>query len=349
MKNKYQHYELVGTGHPDKLADWIADMFCQFVLDVDENAKVACEVMGCGDNIFVGGEIKTSLPKKHLEHIRNKVENSYKDATEHFNAKFQWHMQKQYSNITKLVEKENNEVGAGDQGICIGYACDETHINNYNLPLIQCFAHDFFDEWDWINNHDWKKIDRKLLVTSINGEIKHLIFATQSNKDAVLVENDLQLVLENLKKHYDFAKDFEYSLSNVWKQGGFKSDTGLTGRKIACDNFANCANGGGAFSGKDWTKVDRTGTYYARYLAKNILRKKHLHEVVVKLIYQIGDVYPKVFVNGLYEPRIKPQKLKDIINLYKNYRIDALTDNHWKLWYPWENADGDCEELRDYE
>lgn len=348
MKNNYQHYELVGMGHPDKLADWIADMFCQFVLDDDENAKVACEVMGCGDNIFIGGELKTSLPKKHIENIRNKVEVKYKDATKHFNAKFHWNMQKQYSNITQLVEKENDEVGAGDQGICIGYACDETP---YDIPLNQKFAHDFFDEWDRIKYGVGKKIDRKIIVTTLNGEIKHLIFATQSNLDAVLVENDLQLVLENLKEHYDFAKDFDYSLSNVWKQGGFKSDTGITGRKIACDNFANCANGGGAFSGKDWTKVDRTGTYYARYLAKNILTKKHLHEVVVKLIYQIGDMYPKVFVNGTYEPRIKPKKLKDIINIYNKYKIDALTDNHWKWWYPWEiiTAGGYCEELKDYE
>lgn len=349
MKNNYQHYELVGMGHPDKLADWIADMFCQFVLDDDENAKVACEVMGCGDNIFMGGELKTSLPKKHIEHIRNKVEVKYKDATKHFNAKFQWHMQKQYSNITKLVEKENDEIGAGDQGICIGYACDETM---YRLPLVQKFAHDFFNEWDRMKKCVGTKIDRKLLVTTLNGEIKHLIFATQSNQDAVLVENDLQLVLENLKEDYDFAKDFAYSLSNVWKQGGFKSDTGLTGRKIACDNFANCANGGGAFSGKDWTKVDRTGTYYARYLAKNILAKKPiLKEVVVKLIYQIGDIYPKVFVNGTYEPRIKPKKLKDIIKYYSQYRIDELTNFHWKSWYPWENepAEAFCEELKKYE
>ena len=303
-KVKYQHYELVGSGHPDKLADWIADMFCQFVLDKDENAKVACEVMGCGDNIFVGGELKTSLTKKQLEHIRNKVEVYYKDATEHFTAKFQWKMQKQYSNITQLVEKENNEIGAGDQGICIGYACDETL---YRLPLVQMFAHDFFGEWDRVKNCVGKKIDRKLLVTVLDREIKHIIFATQSNDDLKTVEKDLQLVLQNLEYEYCFAKDFKYTISNVWKQGGFKSDTGLTGRKIACDNFANCANGGGAFSGKDWTKVDRTGTYYARFLAKNILKKTLLDEVVVKLIYQIGDIYPKVFVNGVYEPRIKPK------------------------------------------
>ena len=348
MKNKYQQYELVGSGHPDKLADWIADMFCQFVLDDDENAKVACEVMGCGDNVFIGGELKTSLPKKHIEHIRNKVEVKYKDATKHFNAKFQWHMQKQYSNITRLVEKENNEVGAGDQGICIGYACDET---GCRLPMIQQFAHEVFDEWDRMKKLVGKKIDRKLLVTTLNGEIKHLIFATQSNVDKKLVEKDLQLVLENLKDDYYFADDFDYSISNVWKEGGFKSDTGLTGRKIACDNFANCANGGGAFSGKDWTKVDRTGTYYARYLAKNILKKKQLHEVVVKLIYQIGDIYPKVFVNGVYEPRIKPKKLKDIIKYYSQYRIDELTDLPWRTWYPWENepAEAFCEELKKYE
>ena len=356
--NKYEFFELVDRGHPDKLADWIADCFCNEVLQNDKNAKVACEVLGCGSKIFVGGEIKTNLSLDKIVEIQEYVEMMYRDETNHFSAFFYWQMQQQYQNITALVEKKNGAIGAGDQGICIGYACDETV---EMLPLIQVIAHKIFNKIEWTNTSPIRGdsdcehwfVDRNLLLTMENKKLKHLIFASQNDVgDRNFVEKKLQIVLNELKKEgVPFTNDFKYEISNVWKIGGFKSDTGLTGRKIACDNFANCPNGGGAFSGKDWTKVDRTGTYYARYLAKNILAKNpKLKEVVVKLIYKIGDEYPKVYVNGKLNNKIKTMKLKDVIEKFRHVNLHWLTNNHWHQELgEWEQIDEKCEELKDYE
>ena len=354
--SKLEIFEKVGPGHPDKVADQIADTFCSIILNLDINAKVACEVMIVDGKIIFGGELKVELEQKYIKlAMQQSVEKVLKLLD--INKKYFIYnkMQKQSNEINEAVELENEHIGAGDQGICIGYACRET---TEHLPKVQVVA-------DYIIKEITKLIktkqivgfgyDMKLLLTlgkfdsTTNWSAKQIIFAIQHDKSKTLneVRTYMRYIISKLLYEQDVEitpfTEFIINAGGTFHKGGSDADTGLTGRKIACDNFANCSNGGGAFSGKDWTKVDRTGTYLARYIANNVLyHNPYLNEVIVKLVYAIGQEYPKIYINGAQNKTIKLKPLYKIIDIFKNkmcYSLDEITMNHWIWDLPWEEIE----------
>ena len=277
----YRTAESVSPRHPDKLCDQISDAILDAYLAADPNARVAAETCGGHGIVFVTGEI-TSTADVDIPTIVRRIAG---DVEVH----------------TKVV-KQSPEIaagvgtgGAGDQGIMIGYACDETpEMLPREVVLARRLNQFIFKAYPY---------DGKTQVTiAPDGSIDSIVasFQNVSHDDLeakvreFIVANNLT---GNLELHINPAGD--------WNQGGFDADTGLTGRKLIVDNYGpRVAIGGGCYSGKDATKVDRSAAYMARRIAVDYLRKRQAHEVLVRLAYAIGYAEPlekTVVVDGVAE------------------------------------------------
>ena len=267
----YRTAESVSPKHPDKLCDQISDAILDAYFAKDPNARVAAETCGGHGVVFVTGEI-TSTANVDIEKIVHRI--AGKDVEVH----------------TKIV-KQSPEIaqgvdtgGAGDQGIMIGYACDETP---ELLPKEVVFARR-------LNQYIYDKYpyDGKTQITlNPKGKIESVVasFQNVSNKDLK------DIVKKWLKENKLDSKDIQIYANPAgdWNQGGFDADTGLTGRKLIVDNYGpRIAIGGGCYSGKDPSKVDRSAAYMARRIAVDYLRKRQAHEVLVRLAYAIGKAEP---------------------------------------------------------
>ena len=280
--------ESVSEGHPDKVCDRISDMVVDTYLSKDPQARVACETLTTTNKVVIAGE--TRGPKIKNEDLINKVRNCIKDIG--YDQKgFSWktaniesHLHEQSSDIAMGVDsKGNKDEGAGDQGIMFGYACTET---KDFMPAPIHFSHRILR----LMAEDRKKgsikgiePDSKSQVTMLYkdnkpSKVTSVVISTQHSKD--LNQKQVKdLVLPYIEKSIpkDLIKDL--SEENIYVNptgqfiiGGPDGDTGLTGRKIIVDTYGGAApHGGGAFSGKDPTKVDRSAAYAARYIAKNIV------------------------------------------------------------------------------
>lgn len=266
----YKTAESVSPKHPDKLCDQISDAILDAYLEQDPDARVAAEACGGHDVVFVTGEI-TSTADVDVPAIVKRIAGD--DVEIH----------------TKIV-KQSPEIaagvdtgGAGDQGIMIGYACDET---DELLPREVVLARR-------LNQFIFAKhpYDGKTQVTiAPDGSIDSVVASFQN------VEHD---ELEKLVREFIDANGLEGKLelhinpAGDWNQGGFDADTGLTGRKLIVDNYGpRVAIGGGCYSGKDPSKVDRSAAYMARKIAVDYLRKRGAHDVLVRLAYAIGHDQP---------------------------------------------------------
>ncbi|MBR0431731.1 methionine adenosyltransferase domain-containing protein [Candidatus Saccharibacteria bacterium] len=271
MSSFYRTAESVSPKHPDKLCDQISDAILDAYFAKDPNARVAAETCGGHGVVFVTGEI-TSTANVDIEKIVHRI--AGKDVEVH----------------TKIV-KQSPEIaqgvdtgGAGDQGIMIGYACDETP---ELLPKEVVFARR-------LNQYIYDKYpyDGKTQITlNPKGKIESVVasFQNVSNKDLK------DIVKKWLKENKLDSKDIQIYANPAgdWNQGGFDADTGLTGRKLIVDNYGpRIAIGGGCYSGKDPSKVDRSAAYMARRIAVDYLRKRQAHEVLVRLAYAIGKAEP---------------------------------------------------------
>ena len=292
--------ESVGAGHPDKICDQISDYVLDACLKNDPNSKVACEVFASNRLIVVGGEITT---------------NSYVDIT-----KTAWDVVKplgytendftiisnvnsQSPDIFQAVAKINNEIGAGDQGIVFGYATNET--KNY-MPLPISIAHDLVKLAEKLRKDKkfkWAKSDMKSQVTidytdEKKPKVHTVLMSIQHDenynekefKDFVTNE-----IIARTIKSYGLNEDYQTIInpSGKFVVGGPIGDTGLTGRKIIVDTYGGFSrHGGGAFSGKDYTKVDRSGAYFARYIAKNIVASGLADKCEIQIAYGIGLTEP---------------------------------------------------------
>ena len=265
MKNKLsvRTAEFVSPKHPDKICDFIADSVLDAYLAVDKNSRVAVEVMGGHKLVTINGEI-TSTGKPNIEKlVKNIVGGDFKIII---------NLVQQSPQIAQGVDIG----GAGDQGIMKGYACKET--KNF-MPLEYELARDLCQKV-------FKKYpyDGKTQVTVKNGKVIKVVVSFQNTKNDIL----LPLVKKIIK-----AEEYLINPAGEWTQGGFDADTGLSGRKLIVDNYGpEIAIGGGSFSGKDYTKVDRSGAYMARKIAVDLLRKNKAKEVQVKLAYAIGKSQP---------------------------------------------------------
>ena len=281
-KFEYRTAESVSPRHPDKLCDRISDAILDACLTQDSNSRVAIEVMGGHGIITITGELTTKAYVDMREIARRIAGDQYG---------VQVNVVKQSPEIAAGVDIG----GAGDQGIMIGYACDETP---EMLPLEVVLSRR-------LNQFIYKKFpfDGKTQVTLRNGEIESVVASFQ---------NAPKSELENLIKKWLEQKNFSNLKIKIftnpagdWSQGGFEADTGLTGRKLVIDNYGpRISIGGGAFSGKDASKVDRSAAYMARRIAVDYLRDHQAKEVFVRLAYAIGIADPvekSVIIDGVHE------------------------------------------------
>lgn len=292
--------EAVSEGHPDKVCDQISDAILTRCLEIDKNAHVACEVMIGENKVIIGGEITmngsvdyVSIAKSVLKEIGY---NSYEDGFDSDSASYEILVKKQSSDIFNAVSKE--EIGAGDQGIIFGYAVNET--KNY-MPLTIEIANKILllaTKKRKSGEFEWARPDMKSQVSIEYGDknrVDTVLVSIQHSADfneEKFKKYIKEEIVEQVLKEYDLIKD-DYKLiinpSGRFVIGGPVGDFGLTGRKIIVDTYGGRGHhGGGAFSGKDPTKVDRSAAYYCRYVAKNIVASGVADECEIQVAYAIG-------------------------------------------------------------
>jgi len=332
QKNNYLFTsESVSEGHPDKVCDRISDMVVDSYLSKDPFSRVACETLTTTNKVVLAGEIRG--PKIEKDEIINKIRNCIKDIgydQEGFSwktANIETFLHEQSSDIAMGVDsKGNKDEGAGDQGIMFGYACEET---DELMPAPIYFSHKILR----LMAEDRKKNilkgiepDSKSQVTMLYENNKPLkvtsiVISTQHSKGLNLSQvKDLIIPYINkaIPKKYIHeleSKEIYINPTGQFIIGGPDGDTGLTGRKIIVDTYGGAApHGGGAFSGKDPTKVDRSAAYVARYLAKNIVAAGVSNKCLIQLAYAIGVSKPlSIYLKLAEEDGNKIEKVKKII------------------------------------
>lgn len=305
--------EFVSPLHPDKICDFIADSILDAYLDGDKNSRVAIEVMGGHKLITINGEV-TSNANPDLESVVNGiVGNDYKVII---------NTVKQSPEIAAGVDTG----GAGDQGIMKGFATSETP---EMLPLEYTLARNLCQKVFEVYPYDGKT-----QVTVEGGVVTTVVVSFQNTKSDELLD---------LVKSIIDAKEYLINPAGEWVQGGFDADTGLSGRKLIIDNYGpEIPIGGGSFSGKDYTKVDRSGAYMARKIAVEILRAKSASEVFVKLAYAIGKADPVMAVaviDGVEEKitnyDLSPKGIREYLKLDTVQYKDTCKWGHFGHNFPW--------------
>ena len=332
MTNNYLFTsESVSEGHPDKVCDRISDMVVDTYIKKDPLSRVACETLTTTNRVVLAGE--TRGPKIGKDELIDKVRNCIKDIgydQDGFswkNSKIETYLHEQSSDIAMGVDsKDNKDEGAGDQGIMFGYACKET---DDLMPAPIHFSHKILR----LMAEDRKKgilkgiePDSKSQVTMLyekNKPVKvtSVVISTQHSKDLnqdKVKEKVIPYIKKSIPENYLNELNQNEIYINPTGQfiiGGPDGDTGLTGRKIIVDTYGGAApHGGGAFSGKDPTKVDRSAAYVSRYLAKNIVSAGVSEKCLIQLSYAIGVSKPlSVFVKLAEDDEMKTANVIKII------------------------------------
>ncbi len=331
-KNYLFTSESVSEGHPDKVCDKISDMVVDTYLSKDPVSRVACETLTTTNKVILAGE--TRGPKLEKEELVNKVRECIKDIG--YDQKgFSWktadietYLHEQSTDIAMGVDsKENKDEGAGDQGIMFGYACKETE---ELMPAPIYFSHKILRLMARDRKNGVLKgiePDSKSQVTMLYEnekpvKVSSVVISTQHSKD-INKKKVQELIIPYIQK--SIPKNFLEGLNDKeiyinptgqFVIGGPDGDTGLTGRKIIVDTYGGAApHGGGAFSGKDPTKVDRSAAYVSRYLAKNIVSSGVSDKCLIQLAYAIGVSKPlSVFVKLNENDEDKVDHVKKVIN-----------------------------------
>ena len=277
----YRTAESVSPKHPDKLCDQISDAILDAHLEEDPNARVAVDVTGGHGYVFVTGEVTSRAENVDVEAIVRRIAGD---------VKVYEHLVCQSGEIAQGVDTG----GAGDQGIMIGYATNETpELLPLEVVLSRRLNEYLYKQWPF---------DGKTQVTLLDDKIVSVVASFQHAP-----QKELRSAVEAWLKGQSVAAEVTLHInpSGDWDQGGFDADAGLTGRKLIVDNYGpRISIGGGAFSGKDATKVDRSAAYMARKIAVDYLRTRGAKEVFVRLAYAIGVAEPleaTVLVDGVRE------------------------------------------------
>jgi len=277
--------ESVTSGHPDKVCDQISDAILDACLAQDPYSRVAVETFGSHGLLVLGGEVSTSAIVDYKT-IAKKVykEIGYDDELEI---------------ICRIVEQSNDIAqgvdtgGAGDQGIMYGYATNET---SQLLPSALVKVHQLTEGLEKLRKIEacpWLGPDGKAQITVENNVITKVLVSTQHDKDVSQEQIHRELTEKLIHPIVGEVDEILINPTGIFIQGGFEADAGLTGRKIMVDTYGGLApHGGGAFSGKDATKVDRSAAYMARYVAKQLVHRGLGKEVLVSVAYAIGKVEP---------------------------------------------------------
>jgi len=377
MENYIFTSESVTEGHPDKVCDQISDAVLDELLRQDKNSKVAVETFAANGLIIVAGEVNTDgyvdVQKIARETIKNIGYTDPAFGVDCDHVGIMVSLNEQSPDIAQGVDKLSvEEQGAGDQGLMFGFACDETP---ELMPLPISLAH---------------KLSKRLAEVRKNGTLKYL---RPDGKSQVAVEyergkpkrlanvvisaqHDADVDMEKLRsdiKEYvinpvcqdyiDGATEFFINQTGRFVIGGPQGDTGLTGRKIIVDTYGGMGrHGGGCFSGKDPSKVDRSGAYMARYIAKNIVASGLAQKCEVQLSYVIGraeptNVHVDTFGTGKVEEKLivdkilktfdlRPGKIVEALNLLNPIYLSTASYGHFgRDQFPWEKLDK-VEELK---
>ena len=349
--------ESVTEGHPDKVADCISDAILDAILSQDPESRVACETMitGAKDKeslkIFISGEITSdadvdysSIAKQTLKEI---------GYTEECNIETL--IKPQSKHIAQGVDSdENREQGAGDQGLMFGYACTETP---ELMPLPITLSQRLVERLTYVRKEgilSWLKPDGKSQVTieydndNVPVKVDKVVIATQHddmlgrfetevNENAFITEKIIEHVIKPVLEEYGlkYNETFLVNETGRFVEGGPVADVGLTGRKIIVDTYGGYArHGGGAFSGKDPSKVDRSAAYMARYIAKNIVAAKLADKCEVQVSYCIGVAEPtSVNVETFNTGKLSNDKIIEIINSVFDLRPQMIIE-HLQLKKP---------------
>ena len=368
--------ESVTEGHPDKLCDYISDSILDSFLEKDSNARVACETVAGKGEIILTGEISSTAVVDIEQVVRNTIKEIGYDNE---NLDIDYRTCKVHINIAKqspdialgvdksLEQKEGEELiseGAGDQGLMFGFACDET--SEY-MPLPIYLAHKLSKRLAEVrksNIIDYLRPDGKVQVTVEYDNdkpvrIDTIVVSTQHNEDVdtnILKKDIKEKVISEVIPSNLLDENTKYFINPTGRFviGGPLGDSGLTGRKIIVDTYGGYArHGGGAFSGKDATKVDRSAAYMARFLAKNIVYNGYAKKCEIQLSYAIGvakpvSIYVDTFGTGNIDEQELVKKIYDkfdltprgIINYFDLqkpiYRQTTNYGHFGKPYLPWE-------------
>lgn len=309
--------ESVTCGHPDKVCDQISDAILDECLCQDPMSRVAIESVGAHGTLFIGGEI-TSKANSNFEEIARKV---YRDIGYDQELEIITNIVKQSPDIAQGV----NNGGAGDQGIMYGYATDESEqFLPLGLPLVHALTKGL-EDLRKSGEVEWLKPDGKAQVTIKDGKIATILVSTQHAESAGVEEIKRELIEKLIKPLVGDASEIQILVNPTGKfvKGGFEADTGLTGRKIMVDTYGGLApHGGGCFSGKDATKVDRSAAYMARFAAKNIVAQGLAKKCLVSVAYAIGREEP-LMVEACDE---QGRCLSDIVSTKFDFRPLAIIE-----------------------
>jgi len=338
--------ESVTSGHPDKVCDQISDAILDEYLKQDPKSRVAVETLGAHGLIVIGGEV-TSKGKVNAEKV---ARNIYKCIGHPEKPKVLVNIVSQSPDIAQGVDTG----GAGDQGIMYGYATDET--KEY-LPLPVVLAHKLTSGLEKLRRTNskfwWLKPDGKSQVTIENGKVKAALVSCQH--DEKIPQTEIKALLTKYLIQPVVGKsDYEILVNPTGKfvYGGIYADTGLTGRKIMVDTYGGLIpHGGGAFSGKDPTKVDRSGAYMCRWVAKNLVANGYAKKCLVSVAYAIGRAKPlmveiETFGTGSQNKvraavfknfDFQPLEIINRLNLRRPIYLQTAAYGHFgKSGLPWE-------------
>ena len=326
--------ESVSEGHPDKLCDRVSDTVLDLFLAEEAEARVACETFATTNRVVIGGEVRASSEK--LAGIMNSIEGAVRGAVadisyeqdkfHHAHFEFQNYLHEQSTDIAMGVDEgDDKDEGAGDQGLMFGYACRETDVL---MPAAIHYSHQILKRLAEIRKADADSIlgpDSKSQITLAYDDdgrptsAHKIVLSTQH--DASASQDDIRrlvtpVIADILPEGWMVgAEDLLVNPTGNFVIGGPDGDAGLTGRKIIVDTYGGAApHGGGAFSGKDPTKVDRSAAYVARYLAKNVVAAGLAERCTIQLAYAIGVAAPvSVYANTHGTGTVNDSRLEEAL------------------------------------
>ncbi len=373
--------ESVTEGHPDKMADQISDAILDYIIERDPNARVACETLLSNGFCVIAGELKTVTYAPMQDIAREVVrEIGYTDAQYGFDYRSAGVLNgigEQSVDINQGVDQAGGEIGAGDQGLMFGYACRETDVL---MPLPIHMAHRLTQGLAQARKSGtipFLRPDGKAQVSIryVDGkpaEIDTIVISTQhapsveqsTLKEAVIEEIVKKSLPEGIK-----ADNIKYHINPTGRFviGGPQGDAGLTGRKIIVDTYGgSCPHGGGAFSGKDPSKVDRSAAYMARYIAKNLVAAGVCDKATIQLAYAIGVVEPVSILVDTHETsyvddtkleacvreffRLTPKGIIESLDLLRPIYRKTAAYGHFgreEAQFAWEKTDK-VSQIKDY-
>jgi len=336
--------ESVTEGHPDKMADQISDAILDDIIAKDPKAHVACETLVSNGFCVIAGELKTHAYTPMQDIVRAVVkEIGYTDATYGFDYRSAAVLNaigEQSPDIDQGVAQAGGEIGAGDQGLMFGFACKETP---ELMPLPIHLAHRLTERLAQVRKEGvipYLRPDGKAQISvKYRGgkpvSVETVVVSTQHHEDVEQEQLHKDVIEEVIKKVIPaelLSENVQYHINPTGKFviGGPQGDAGLTGRKIIVDTYGgSCPHGGGAFSGKDPTKVDRSAAYAARHVAKNLVASGACERATIQVAYAIGVVKPvSIMVNthgtGVVDEEKIEECVKELFDLTPKGIIDAL-------------------------